>query len=116
MKIVRVINLTKNTVVADRAQVADNLWTRLQGLLGRKSLNSKEGLILKPCTSIHTFFMQFPIDVAFIDRHEFVMKAYSSLKPWRLSATFFKAALCLELPSGALAQSRTQEGDRLQIF
>ena len=116
MKSCRVINLTKNTVVAQNVQVADNLFSRMRGLLGRKSLNPQEGLILRPCNSIHTFFMRFPIDVVFLDRYDLVIKVYHSLSAWRISRTFFRSAMCLELPAGALTQSRTQEGDRLQIF
>ena len=116
MRSFRVINLTKNTVVAQNAGIADNLFSRMRGLLGRKSLNPQEGLILRPCNSIHTFFMQFPIDVVFLDRYDLAIKVYHSLPPWRMSGTFFRSALCLELPAGSLLQSRTQEGDRLQIF
>ena len=116
VKSCRVINLTKNTVVAQNAGIADNLFSRMRGLLGRKSLNLQEGLILRPCNSIHTFFMQFPIDVVFLDRYDLAIKVYHSLPPWRMSGTFFRSALCLELPAGSLLQSRTQEGDRLQIF
>ncbi len=112
----RVINLTKNTVVAQNVRIADNLFSRMRGLLGRKSLNPQEGLILRPCNSIHTFFMRFPIDVVFLDRYDLIIKVYHSLSPWRLSRTFFRSAMCLELPAGAAIQSRTQEGDRLQIF
>ncbi|HLD40830.1 MAG TPA: DUF192 domain-containing protein, partial [Candidatus Omnitrophota bacterium] len=88
VKSCRVINLTKNTVVAQNAGIADNLFSRMRGLLGRKSLNLQEGLILRPCNSIHTFFMRFPIDVVFLDRYDLIIKVYHSLSPWRLSRTF----------------------------
>lgn len=116
MRSCRVINLTKNTVVAQDVRIADGLFSRMRGLLGRKSLNPQEGLILRPCNSIHTFFMRFSIDVVFLDRFDLVIKIYNSLPAWRLSGTFFRSAMCLELPAGALTQSRTQEGDRLQVF
>lgn len=116
MKSCRVINLTKNTVVTQNTLIADNLFSRMRGLLGRKSLNPQEGLILRPCNSIHTFFMRFPIDAVFLDRYDLVIKVYHSLPAWRLSGIFFRSALCLELSAGVLTQSRTEEGDRLQIF
>lgn len=112
----RVINLTKNTVVAQNALIADGLFPRMRGLLGRESLGPGEGLILRPCNSIHTFFMRFPIDAVFLDRSGLVIKAYHSLPAWRLSRTFFRSVMCLELPAGAITQSLTQKGDRLQIF
>jgi len=112
----KILNLTRNAILAEKAIIADSFFRRLQGLLGQDSLASGAGLILKPCDSIHTFFMNFPIDVVFLDRYDLAIKVYHSLPPWRMSGTFFRSALCLELPAGSLLQSRTQEGDRLQIF
>ena len=116
MKIFRVINLTKRTVIADKVEVADSPVSRLRGLLGRAGLNPKAGLILKPCSSVHTFFMRFPIDVAFVDNQNRIIRIYSQLKPWRLSALFLKASFCLELPPGLLSATQTQEGDQIQII
>ena len=41
-------------------------------------------LILAPCNSIHTFFMRFPIDVAFVDRAGRIVQAPRTVRPWRL--------------------------------
>src|SRR5215204_7088823 len=60
----RVINRTRNVILADRADIAKNVWTRGKGLLGRRGLPEGEGLVIEPCSSIHTLFMAFPIDVA----------------------------------------------------
>ena len=40
----------------------------MRGLLGRDGLEQGEGLLLRPASSIHTFFMRFPIDAVFLDR------------------------------------------------
>lgn len=115
VKSCRVINLTKNTVVAQNARIADNLFSRMRGLLGRKSLNPQEGLILRPCNSIHTFFMRFPIDVLFLDKNNRVIKAISSLKPFRLTYIYLNARLAVELPAGILQSTSTREGDIILI-
>jgi len=39
------------------------------GLLGRSTLPEGAGLIIRPCNSVITFFMRFPIDVLFVDAH-----------------------------------------------
>lgn len=114
-KLVRIINLSKNTILAEKAKIADNFFSRLKGLLGKLCLATGEGLILVSCDSVHTLFMRFPIDVAFVNKENMIIKTYSCLKPWRLSAIFLNSALCLELPAGVLSVTRTQEGDHIKI-
>ena len=63
----RVINSTRNVVLADRAESALSFPRRLVGLLGRSELGDGEGLWIAPCNSIHTWFMRFAIDAAFVD-------------------------------------------------
>jgi hypothetical protein len=85
------------------------------GLLGRRSLAEDEGLFLTPCTSIHTFFMRFPIDSLYLDREHVVVKAVKRLRPFRVSACLRAAHSILELPAGAIEASGTQVGDRLTL-
>jgi uncharacterized membrane protein (UPF0127 family) len=61
-------NLTRGTVIADRAEVARSLLARGRDLMGRPDLPAGYGLILVPESSIHMFFMRIPIDVLFVDR------------------------------------------------
>jgi len=109
----KIINKTKNTVLAQNTVVADTVFRRLKGLLGRKDFIKGEALIIKPCNSIHTFFMQFPIDVLFVDKHNRVIKVISSLKSFRLTYIYFDASLTIELPAGTLESTSTQERDIL---
>lgn len=112
---IKVINLSQNTALAEKAELANSFFRRLIGLMGRPFLKAGEGLILKPCNSIHTFFMRFPIDAAFVDRENKIVKIYSCLPAWRLSGIFFNSAFCLELPAGTLAITRSQAGDTIQL-
>lgn len=93
--------------------MADTPFKRMKGLLGRSYFNQKEALIIKPCNSIHTFFMRFAIDVIFADKQNRVVKTISNLKPWRLSGMYLSASFCIELPAGTIASSSTREGDSL---
>jgi uncharacterized membrane protein (UPF0127 family) len=93
--------------------VADRPHTRLRGLLGRDGLSAGEGLLIRPTSSIHTFFMRFAIDVVFIDRGGVVLKVVSKLRPWRLAASR-GARYALELGAGE-ASGRVRPGDRLQL-
>jgi uncharacterized membrane protein (UPF0127 family) len=111
----RIHNLTKSTDVAAAARMADKPWSRMVGLLGRKHLPDGEAMVLRPCSSIHTFFMRFPIDVVYLDREARVLKVVPSLKPFRFSGTLRSGHYTLELPEGTIARSNTDPGDQLAI-
>jgi uncharacterized membrane protein (UPF0127 family) len=111
----RVLNLTRGGEVAIGVRCADRAWSRMVGLLDRRSLAEDEGLLLTPCTSIHTFFMRFPIDILYLDREHVVVKAVRALRPFRFSACLRGSHSILELPAGAIEASGTQVGDRLAL-
>ena len=110
----QVVNLTRGTVLATRLEAAHTGATRNKGLLGRDGLLPGEGLWIAPCESVHTFFMRFPIDLVYLDRKRRIRKVRNSVGPWRISACF-TAQSVLELPAGAIAATRTQPGDTVEI-
>lgn len=112
---VEVYNVTRGCIVAPRVELADTAATRMRGLLGRDGLAPGEGLIIEPCNSIHTFFMRFSIDVAFLSTDGKIVRQISALPPWRLTWMYFRARKVLELSAGVLAASGTQQGDRLEL-
>ena len=95
----KVVNLTRGTVLATRLEAAHTGPTRRKGLLGRDGLERGEGLWIAPCESVHTFFMRFPIDLVYLDRERRIKKARSAVGPWRLSACL-SARSVLELAGG----------------
>ncbi|MDD4953384.1 MAG: DUF192 domain-containing protein [Candidatus Omnitrophica bacterium] len=111
----RLINKTKNTVLATEVKIAGTIFTRLKGLLGKKELPKGEALVIKSCNSIHTFFMRFPIDVLFVDKGNRVVEVISSLPTFRISAIYFKASFAIELPSGTITPASVSKGDILLI-
>ena len=89
--------------LATSVQVADSLFARMRGLLGRDGLNPGEALWIKPCNSIHTIGMRFAIDAVFLDKQHQVVAIVPNLTPNRLSWIYFRAASVLELPAGTIA-------------
>jgi len=67
-----------------------------------------------PCEAVHTFFMQFPIDLVYLDRRHRVKKVRSAVSAWRISACL-SAHSVLELPAGTIQETSTQRGDLLEI-
>lgn len=115
MATVKIINKTRNVVLADKAQIADTFLSRAMGLLGKKGLDEGQGLIITRCSSIHTFFMRFKIDVAFLDRNNKVVALANSLAPARIAGSPLKARVAVELPTKTLARTNTQKGDEIDI-
>lgn len=109
-----VIALTRadGTVVCERCTVAHRMWPRMRGLLGKRGLDSGEGLLIRPAPSIHTFFMRFPIDVVFLSRQGEVLKVAERVPPWRARSCRNSYAV-LELAAGEAGRRGIAVGDRL---
>lgn len=106
-------NRTKATVVADRVQKATTFWRRLKGLLGTSSLPARSALIIKPCSSVHTFGMRYPIDVLFVDRNHYIVKIVENMLPGKLSMAS-GSHYVVELPIGTVELTACSVGDQLE--
>lgn len=87
--------------LASHVELADSLFSRMKGLLGRNSLATGHCLWIKPCKGVHTFFMHFPIDVVFLDKEQRVVEIVSNLPPNRMTPVYARADSVLELPACA---------------
>jgi uncharacterized protein len=102
------------TIVCERCTVADNPLRRMRGLLGRDGLESGEGLLLRPASAVHTYFMRFAIDVVFLDRSLVVVGIADSVDPWKARSRKGAKAV-LELPAGESERRGLAVGDRLEL-
>lgn len=107
-------NESKGQILAQRAKVASSLLSRLKGLLGTNTLPVGDGLWLKPCRSVHTWFMRYPIDVVFLNAEGSVLSG-STLAPWVFSRWERRAIGVLELPAGTLQKTQTNVGDQISF-
>ena len=112
----RIINRTRNIILADKAKNAHTFFARLIGLLNRSSLDPGEALILTPSNSIHSFFMKFSFDALFLNKNNEVVALIPVFKPFRLSPLFFKAVTTIELPCGSIKSSKTGINDKIEII
>ncbi len=115
MKLLRITNLTRHTTLAESCEQARSFLARGRGLMGREQLPAGGGMLIDPCSSIHTFFMHFPIDVVFINRDHQVVGLHHALPPGRPYAGARGARSVIELPAGVIAASRTEVGDQLEL-
>lgn len=92
-----------------RLRYARAPWTRTFGLLGRRSYPPKTALVFEGCRAIHTWFMQMPIDVVFVDPEWRVVKAYERVGPWRFLSEPHASSV-LELAAGEASGLGLAEG------
>lgn len=113
MAALRVLNLTRDTLLAERAVHARTLWQRTVGLLATPELPPGSGLVLEPCNSVHMMGMRYGLDVVFADRDGTVVGLAENLRPWRMTRLYRGARYAVELPVGTVAASGTHQGDVL---
>ncbi len=103
------------SLVASGIRRADTLLLRLRGLMGKTREQAGAGLLLRPCRSIHTAFMRFPIDVVFLGRDGDVLKLAVCVHPWRVVFAPWRTAAVLELPHGDDRIRGVAAGSRLEL-
>ncbi|MFN2484624.1 MAG: DUF192 domain-containing protein [Candidatus Limnocylindria bacterium] len=112
---VRVENVTRSSVLAERCRVARSFGERMVGLLRSPEPLPGSGLLIERTQSIHTWLMRYPIDVVFIDRERRVRRTVERLKAWRVVLWARGARDCLELRVGSIDGSGTRAGDQLTV-
>lgn len=122
-----VINKTKNTQLGDNIHIVISFWKKLRGLMG-KTLRQGEGLIIDEGKNsyflcIWMFGMKIPIDLIFVSDNYTVVDIYENIKPLTLNPRTWKtyhprrpARYALELPVGAVSDSKTEIGDVLEFI
>jgi hypothetical protein len=109
-----------NAVIADQVRFARSFWQRFRGLMGRASLAEGEGLWI-PDSSIHMFFMRFPIDAVFLSPAQAngdrtIVACRPSLQPWVGLVMPVKGAEgVVELANGTIGRTGIQVGDTLRL-
>ena len=104
--------LLRQDEVLTKVELADSLLTRSLGLLGRQSLDG--AMLLTHTRSVHSLFMRFPLDVAFLDS-DLVVIATTLLEPWRVALPPKRARSVLEAHSGSFDRWGIVDGDRLTL-
>ena len=105
---------TQGRLLWDRIAKADKPFARLKGLLGRRKLLEGEGLLITPCSQVHTFHMHFDLDILFITKDMRVADIVT-LCPGKVGPRVKEAACILEVPAGSAAQLKVVPGDYITI-
>lgn len=112
MKTYKLKKTQGDEILLEDVKIADTFFKRLVGLMG-KTLEKSEGLLIKPCNSIHCFFMKIPIDVIFLDETNHVIHKIEGMKPWKVSPIIKGSKAVIEASAGAL--HKIQVGDQVRL-
>jgi uncharacterized membrane protein (UPF0127 family) len=97
--------------------IADNFWTRFKGLMGKSSEEIKKmgGLLISPCSQIHTFFMKCAIDVIYLDKEYRIIKIEEEVQPSKC-CKYVKGAKCLiEFPTDSVEKYEFKVNQKLEV-
>ncbi len=109
------VRISDGKIISSNIETAYTFGKRFRGLMFRKSLAEGSSMHIKPCGSVHCFFMRYPIDVVFLSGDGKIVHIIKEMKPWRVSKIYAKAESVLELPSGYAQKVGLNIGDRLKI-
>ena len=107
-----VIERTQRELAATVDEAA-GLWGSFMGLMFKRGIPPRTGLIFRPAMGIHILFMRFELDLVYLDKRDVVTKVRTRMVPWRLD---FTAAACIELNGGEATDAGLQVGDRLLLL
>lgn len=112
----KILNLSKGTVFLEDVIIAKSFFARLKGLLGKDNLEEDEGIIIKPCNSVHTIGMKLTIDVAFVDKNNKVIHIISEMPPGKFSPIIRGGVYAIEARAGTIERKQLNIGDKLEII
>lgn len=98
-----------------RLKTATTFFKRFLGLMGKKSLPDKTGLLIAPCKSIHMLFMKFPIDAIYIDKNFVVKKIVPNLRTWIGISVCLNAWGVVEVVAGEAERLNLKVGEKLEF-
>ena len=110
----KLINARTGEVILENLLTADSFYARFRGLMGRPSIPENTGLMIKPCNSVHCFFMKFPIDVIFLDKENRIVHISENMRPGSVSPIVRKANYVIEVNTSVF-QNNIKIGDILQL-
>lgn len=117
---VMVINASKRSLLAGRAQRLNGPWGGLTSLINHSELYPGQGLIvdgdlMKAAKTVGTRFLRYPMDVVFADRHGLVIATAAGIKPFAHLPVPPGTAMVLKLPAGTIGISSTAVGDQVDV-
>jgi len=112
----QLIHVASGAILAETLEKPRTFIGRGVGLMFRRSLPDRHGMLIDPCNGIHMLFMRFPIDALFLDRLDRVKRVYRRVPPWYgVVWLVWGAHKVVELPAGSLEPYDLPRGEQLEF-
>lgn len=102
------------TLVAD-VECAASVLERMRGLLGRTGLARGRAMHIAHCSSIHTFFMKFDLDLVFLSGDMKVCRIVRSVRRNRIVTGGLRARSVIEMETGWFPADALAVGDEVRL-
>jgi uncharacterized protein len=109
------VSKTSNTVISENLAVADTFFKRLKGLMFTKELPVQDALHIIPCNEIHTFFMNYSIDVLYLDKDMNIVHIDEDMVPGKIGKMIKNAISVIELPGGRIKAAGLKPGQAVEF-
>ncbi len=109
------ISADDDTILVESVEWTESFPERSRGLLGRKALEPGRGMVIAPCSSVHTWFMRFALDLIFFSRDLRIVKTSVNVQPWRVVPGGWSSWGVLEVQTGWFPWSRVSFSDLLIV-
>lgn len=111
----KLFNKTKNHLIINNMTVANNFFKRLKGYMFSSPIGEQDGLLIPHCNSIHTFFMNFNLDVIFLDKKDTVKYIRKNVTPHKILLPVLSSSKVVELSAGTIDKYKIDIGDTLYV-
>ena len=105
-----------NMVVAENLMMAKTFVKRLKGLMFTKELSPQSAIYIYPCSAIHTFFMNYNIDVLYLDINNIIIAIDEDMQPGKIGKLRKNAVAVVELKGGRVQQTSIKVGQTVEIY
>jgi len=109
------VNKTSNTIISENLTRADTFFKRLKGLMFTKELTAQDALHIIPCNEIHTFFMNYSIDVLYLDKDKNIVHIDEDMVPGKIGKKAKTAISVVELTSGTVKAAGLKVGQTVEF-
>jgi uncharacterized membrane protein (UPF0127 family) len=95
--------------------LAEGFWQRFKGLMLSDPLTDDYAFLIRQCSSVHTFFMRYPLDLAYLGGNEKIVKLVRNMPPWRVSWGGVGARHTLEMSVGGIERFGLRVGETVVL-
>jgi uncharacterized protein len=108
-------NITENQEISKNVIIANSFLKRLKGLTFTKELSPDSCMYISPCGQIHTFFMNYNIDVLYLDKNNIILDVDENIRPGKIGKKVKDAAAVIELQGGKITKCNIKIGQTVKI-